>query len=652
MAIQKNIGKNTIGDNKKMTVDLHTYNMSTHDLSTIFRNTQSPGTLVPNLVLLAQKGDTIDIDIESHVLTHPTVGPLFGSFKHENHIFSVPIRLYNSWLHNNRTKIGLNMADIKLPQIRMGINKTTDFPTADNPNSQVNPSCLLAYLGIRGFGTNVSTNAESTINIEKLAIPLLGYYDIFKNYYANTQEENFYIIGATEAIHEITVTQKNGTIIKSTTPDNINIGIADGDVVKIKPVNTYDHDQIIITWHNAALDKMMTGYPNDFGTWNKTNGTWTVKMTNTVGVLMSITPKNRVSLKNYPLEDIDEMRELILLTKGNTTLYVNEEQAEYDLALYKSFGERLPTGKLNTTSSQYGLALKTYNSDLLQNWINTEWIDGVTGINEISAVDVSDGKLTMDALNLSQKIYNMLNRIAVSGGTYRDWLETVFTGGNYMERCETPMFEGGMSTEIVFQEVISNSASGEQPLGTLAGRGYDTGKQKGGHIKIKVTEPCFIMGIGSITPRIDYSQGNEFFNELKTLDDIHKPALDGIGYQDSLNWQRAWWDDQYQSGSSRLQPAAGKTVAWINYMTNINKTFGNFAVNANEAFMVLNRNYELNPTGAVGQTLIADLTTYIDPVKYNYIFAETNLDAMNFWTQTKFDIKVRRLISAKQIPNL
>ena len=49
----------------------------------------------------------------------------------------------------------------------------------------------------------------------------------------------------------------------------------------------------------------------------------------------------------------------------------------------------------------------------------------------------------------AEKVYNMLNRIAVSGGTYRDWLETVFTGGNYMERCETPMFEGGMSTPIV-----------------------------------------------------------------------------------------------------------------------------------------------------------------------------------------------------------
>ena len=145
-----------------------------------------------------------------------------------------------------------------------------------------------------------------------------------------------------------------------------------------------------------------------------------------------------------------------------------------------SFGKRKPVNsKLNTTDPQYGLCLKTYNSDLFQNWINTEWIEGIQGVNEISAVDVSDGKLSMDALNLSQKVYNMLNRIVVSGGTYRDWLETVYTGSNYFERCETPIFEGGTSQEIVFQEVISNSASGDEPLGTLAGRGVTTSKQKG-----------------------------------------------------------------------------------------------------------------------------------------------------------------------------
>ena len=650
MNIKKNIGKNTIGDNNKMSVDLHTYNMSTHDLSTIFRNTQSAGTLVPNLVLLAQKGDTIDINIESHVLTHPTVGPLFGSFKHENHIFSVPIRLYNSWLHNNRTKIGLNISDIKLPQIQVNINKNLDLPTPDNQWTQVNPSCLLAYLGIKGYGINATTTTED-VTIQKMAVPLLGYYDIFKNYYANTQEEDFYTIGATDAIDKIIVGQINKT--ESTTPDKINIGIANKDTVQIFPINTYEANELTITWFDAANEASKTGKPTDFGTWNKTTGQWVVKMPETtVGILMSITPITRVKLQKYPLEDIDLMRDLIYSEKGNTTTIITASYPGYNLPLYQSFVKRLSSGKLNTTSSQFGLCLKTYNSDLLQNWVNTEWIDGVSGINEISAVDVTDGKLTMDALNLAQKVYNMLNRIAVSGGTYRDWLETVFTGGNYMERCETPMFEGGMSTEIVFQEVISNSASGEQPLGTLAGRGYDTGKQKGGHIKIKVTEPCFIIGIGSITPRIDYSQGNEFFNEFQTLDDIHKPALDGIGYQDSLNWQRAWWDNTYLAKSHRLQTAAGKTVAWINYMTNINRTFGNFAINDNEAFMVLNRNYELSPNAGTNETKIADLTTYIDPVKFNYIFADTNLDAMNFWVQTKFDIKIRRLISAKQIPNL
>ena len=260
----------------------------------------------------------------------------------------------------------------------------------------------------------------------------------------------------------------------------------------------------------------------------------------------------------------------------------------------------------------------------------------------------------MDALNLAQKVYNMLNRIAVSGGTYRDWLETVFTGGEYMERCETPVFEGGTSQEIVFQEVISNSATEQEPLGALAGRGVTTNKQRGGHIKIKVTEPGYIMCICSITPRIDYSQGNQWDTELKTMDDLHKPALDGIGYQDSINSERAWWAGYYNGEPNKKETAAGKTVAWINYMTNVNRTYGNFAIKDNEAFMVMNRNYELEITGGSSPTKIAigDLSTYIDPVKFNYIFADTSLEAMNFWVQTRFDIKARRLISAKQIPNL
>ena len=62
----------------------------------------------------------------------------------------------------------------------------------------------------------------------------------------------------------------------------------------------------------------------------------------------------------------------------------------------------------------------------------------------------------------------------VSGGTYRDWLETVYTTGQYIERPETPIFEGGMTQYIEFDEVVSQSATEEEPLGTLAGRGKNT----------------------------------------------------------------------------------------------------------------------------------------------------------------------------------
>ena len=40
-----NLGKNTIGDNKKMSLSLKDYEMSTHDLSFVFRSTMAPGLL-------------------------------------------------------------------------------------------------------------------------------------------------------------------------------------------------------------------------------------------------------------------------------------------------------------------------------------------------------------------------------------------------------------------------------------------------------------------------------------------------------------------------------------------------------------------------------------------------------------------------------
>ena len=66
----------------------------------------------------------------------------------------------------------------------------------------------------------------------------------------------------------------------------------------------------------------------------------------------------------------------------------------------------------------------------------------------------------------------MLNRIAVSGGSYRDWQEAVY-GVRVSRAAESPIYVGGYASEIVFDEVVSTSAfesggTGQEPLGSLA----------------------------------------------------------------------------------------------------------------------------------------------------------------------------------------
>ena len=60
MAVVRTLGKNTLGDNDKMKVAMRDYDMSTHDISTIFRSSVGVGMLVPFCKILCQKGDIID----------------------------------------------------------------------------------------------------------------------------------------------------------------------------------------------------------------------------------------------------------------------------------------------------------------------------------------------------------------------------------------------------------------------------------------------------------------------------------------------------------------------------------------------------------------------------------------------------------------
>jgi len=670
------LGGERLGSGKKEKVYLKEYERSTHDLSYTWRSTMAAGTLVPFMSELGLPGDTFDIDLNVDIMTHPTIGPLFGSYKVQLDLFQVPIRLYNAQLHMNKLGIGLNMKEIYLPS--MLLEAAYPNGNTDIDNQQINPSSIFKYLGISGCGFDPTEESIYGVQRGFNAVPYLGYFDIYKNYYSNKQEEIGYIIHnnlqpVAAVVDRLDITTNTGNVRLDESNEEpttsafqayLSPGIAQ-IVIDFDVYEEFDINRLYIWWDTGFLQAQEL-----FATWTFDEGESTLTgsdlilgnglsvngLMGTFYIDRSVETQNNIppKLVDFRLSNIDGMRLQILRHDNDEVPFVikREDTLEpYCWPFYNELNQEAGKRYYSCLSNQEGLLIKTYQSDLFNNWMSTEWIDGENGINEITRISTEAGYITIDEINLSKKIYMMLNRIAISGGSYDDWLDATYTHER-VRSVENPIYCGGLSRELVFQEVVSTASqtADAQPLGTLAGKGVLTSKRKGGKARIKIDEPSYVMGIISLTPRIDYSQGNKWDTNLQTLDDFHKPQLSQIGFQDLITDQMAWWDTQINSDGI-IYKSAGKQPAWINYMTNVNKVYGNFAIQSEQMYMTLNRRYE-SKFLAEGELSIKDLTTYVDPSKFNHIFADTRLDAQNFWAQIAVDCIARRKMSAKVMPNL
>ena len=117
------------------------------------------------------------------------------------------------------------MSQVKLPQIKL-----IQYPTRANEEVQYNvnqPSSLVTYLGITANGATKNSNFSMR---EYNAVPIIAYYDIFKNYYANKQEENFYLMSYENQVSQVTAmtAPSGGTQIwKVTVPNRMDNSLPD-----------------------------------------------------------------------------------------------------------------------------------------------------------------------------------------------------------------------------------------------------------------------------------------------------------------------------------------------------------------------------------------------------------------------------------------
>jgi len=718
------------------------------NLSTTRRFSCNVGTLIPALTLPVQSGDKVHMSISALVKTLPFVGPLMGSFKVQMDTFYFPYRYYNSWLHDDRTDF--DPYDIKFPLAWYGLigyrnssaNTSTTLDATYPFYNTIAPGSIWNFLGV-GFDkapfdvNQLDASASSSVvtyaglsacgySSQRFinAVPLLGYWDIFRSYYANTQEPNFPFVSFTDSGGAYTPQSYGLNMTSLSTIDDARQTILQtpGDQHLIIPLinhkessyysgvfpstasdgfncystlssycvqgglalKTYKSDRFT-TWLNAE-----TYYQNMASSSMLVSNVATASLDRTLGganALYYLGPASglggigtqfaapgagahdvvggpyNIYQKNWEGYGLSNMTYTL---DGDTTGTIGKQlidDAQYTQAFGgTAYGAQHPR-EWNQLDYDGFIPQGTDMSAQLEGLVST----GTTQrpYNDWSSrQNVAIGRLSMDALYFASHLDRMLKRTQLAGGRYSDW-NYVQYGNSIRAIVEAPTFIRSHSFTLSCEDVIQTSESTDgNPLGTLAGRGRSGAT--GRHVNFYVPEHGFMMTIFSISPYVDYSQGVSWYLRMTSLGDIHVPVLDGIGFQDLISDDLTTVytvspqttvgniDNDYHYGYYGI----GKQPAFVEWMTNENRVYGDFADPDRLMYMTLCRRFtdwsvKLNAAGTKPvYSATVNFSTYIDPRDWNYCFADTTLESQNFWVQLAFHITAKRVISKKIMPHL
>lgn len=178
--------------NPKITFELP--KRSNVNLSYIHRFDAAPGLLYPALVGDHYSGDEMNLNVSQLMKTLPLEGPLLGSFKVQFDLFECPYRYYNRILHDDMT--GFDPGDVYFPRwyfdwSNFDAELLPSDPGHTGYDEKLQTTSLHYFLGYPIYSANYYTLQSVASGIQGRpynATPLLSYWDIVRNFYANTQE--------------------------------------------------------------------------------------------------------------------------------------------------------------------------------------------------------------------------------------------------------------------------------------------------------------------------------------------------------------------------------------------------------------------------------------------------------------------------------
>lgn len=308
-----------------------------------------------------------------------------------------------------------------------------------------------------------------------------------------------------------------------------------------------------------------------------------------------------------------------------------------------------------------------YENDLLQNLLTN--IDSLE-----SYVQVVDDRIAVNDLRQSTRDALENDRLAISGGRYKDVLRVVW-GSRSRVSLDRPIFLNTFSFYVDPQGVVSQSDTENTIDGRAVGSALgqmsayvnttDSGRRK--RLRCSAADQCVFMYLVTLVPEVSYSSGIAKGLMRTMFADDYKPQYKRLGFQDvpSLRYDAipevVSLDGVTTTLTDTTTPVAvGKEVAWAEYMTNVDRSHGLFAVGQSLESFAPNRHYVTSP-GADGHILWSDVNKprliiepngYASPLVWNYMFQVVDPNYPNWHLMLRIDLTGFRPIGNRYMPTI
>lgn len=148
----------------------------------------------------------------------------------------------------------------------------------------------------------------------------------------------------------------------------------------------------------------------------------------------------------------------------------------------------------------------------------------------VSGSTHAESSMSINDLRLGISIQHFLERNAIGGARYKEFLLAHFGVAPNDDRLQRPQFIGGSRSPVIISEVLQTSESTESsPQGNLSGHGITASKDY--ICKYHCLEYSVLLGVMVIKPRASYQQGIPREWLMRSRYDFYLPALANLGEQ-------------------------------------------------------------------------------------------------------------------------